>query len=34
MRTLFSGISNGTELVVHNARVPECVAEEMAAPNQ
>jgi threonine dehydrogenase-like Zn-dependent dehydrogenase len=34
VRTLFSGISKGTELVVHNARVPECVAEEMAAPNQ
>ncbi len=34
VRTLFSGISKGTELVVHNARVPECVAAEMAAPNQ
>ena len=34
VRTLFSGISKGTELVVHNARVPECVAEQMAAPNQ
>jgi threonine dehydrogenase-like Zn-dependent dehydrogenase len=34
VRTLFSGISKGTELVVHNARVPQCVAEEMAAPNQ
>jgi threonine dehydrogenase-like Zn-dependent dehydrogenase len=34
VRTLYSGISKGTELVVHNARVPECVAEEMAAPNQ
>jgi threonine dehydrogenase-like Zn-dependent dehydrogenase len=34
VRTLFSGISKGTELVVHNARVPECVAQEMAAPNQ
>lgn len=34
VRTLYSGISKGTELVVHNARVPESVAEEMAAPNQ
>lgn len=34
IRTLYSGISKGTELVVHNARVPECVAAEMAAPNQ
>ena len=34
VRTLYSGISKGTELVVHNARVPECVAMEMAAPNQ
>ncbi|MET4136234.1 zinc-binding alcohol dehydrogenase [Pseudarthrobacter sp. PvP090] len=34
VRTLFSGISKGTELVVHHARVPECVAAEMAAPNQ
>ncbi|AOT05453.1 zinc-dependent alcohol dehydrogenase [Arthrobacter sp. U41] len=34
VRTLYSGISKGTELVVHNARVPQCVAEEMAAPNQ
>ncbi|MHA7223455.1 zinc-dependent alcohol dehydrogenase [Arthrobacter sp. RHLT1-20] len=34
VRTLYSGISKGTELVVHNARVPDCVAEEMAAPNQ
>ncbi|WP_426976021.1 zinc-dependent alcohol dehydrogenase [Pseudarthrobacter sp. O4] len=32
--TLYSGISKGTELVVHNARVPPCVAAEMAAPNQ
>ncbi|WP_427134080.1 dehydrogenase [Pseudarthrobacter sp. S9] len=34
VRTLYSGISKGTELVVHNDRVPECVAEAMAAPNQ
>lgn len=34
VRTLYSGISKGTELVVHNARVPDCVAGEMAAPNQ
>lgn len=34
VRTLYSGISKGTELVVHNARVPQCVAEEMAAPHQ
>ena len=34
VRSLYSGISKGTELVVHNARVPQCVAEEMAAPNQ
>ena len=34
VRTLYSGISKGTELVVHHASVPECVAEAMAAPNQ
>jgi threonine dehydrogenase-like Zn-dependent dehydrogenase len=34
VRTLYSGISKGTELVVHHARVPQCVAEEMAAPHQ
>lgn len=34
VRTLFSGISKGTELVVHNARVPDRVAGQMAAPNQ
>ncbi|MGO4491336.1 zinc-binding alcohol dehydrogenase [Arthrobacter sp. 2YAF22_2] len=34
VRSLYSGISKGTEIVVHNARVPECVAEEMAAPHQ
>ena len=26
VRTLYSGISKGTELVVHRASVPECVA--------
>ena len=34
VRSLYSGISKGTEIVVHNARVPECIAEEMAAPLQ
>lgn len=34
VRTLFTGISKGTELVVHNARVPDCVAAAMAAPHQ
>ena len=34
VRTLYSGISKGTELVVHHASVPECVAGAMAAPNQ
>jgi NADPH:quinone reductase-like Zn-dependent oxidoreductase len=34
VRSLYSGISKGTEIVVHKARVPECVAEEMAAPHQ
>ncbi|KRE81585.1 zinc-binding alcohol dehydrogenase [Arthrobacter sp. Soil763] len=34
VRTLYSGISKGTEMVVHNARVPECVAGNMAAPHQ
>lgn len=34
VRSLYSGISKGTEIVVHNARVPECVAKEMAAPHQ
>ena len=34
VRTLYSGISKGTELVVHRASVPECVANAMAAPNQ
>jgi len=34
VRSLYSGISKGTEMVVHHARVPECIAEEMAAPHQ
>lgn len=34
VRTLYSGISKGTELVVHHASVPACVADAMAAPNQ
>ncbi len=34
VRTLYSGISKGTELVVHNRHVPECVADAMAAPHQ
>jgi hypothetical protein len=34
VRSLYSGISKGTEMVVHHARVPECVAKEMAAPHQ
>ena len=34
VRALFSGISKGTELVVHQARVPARVAEQMRAPNQ
>jgi len=34
VRSLYSGISKGTEMVVHNARVPDCIAEEMAAPHQ
>ena len=34
VRTLYSGISKGTELVVHHANVPACVAGAMAAPNQ
>jgi threonine dehydrogenase-like Zn-dependent dehydrogenase len=34
VRTLYSGISKGTELVVHHASVPECVAGAMAAPHQ
>ncbi len=34
VRTLYSGISKGTELVVHHASVPACVAEQMRAPYQ
>jgi hypothetical protein len=34
VRTLYSGISKGTELVVHHAAVPPCVAEQMRAPHQ
>ncbi|UKA55055.1 zinc-binding alcohol dehydrogenase [Arthrobacter sp. FW305-BF8] len=34
LRSLYSGISKGTELVVHQAAVPPCVAEEMRAPHQ
>jgi threonine dehydrogenase-like Zn-dependent dehydrogenase len=34
VRTLYSGISKGTELVVHHASVPPCVAEQMRAPHQ
>lgn len=34
VRTLYSGISKGTELVVHHGAVPPCVAEQMRAPYQ
>ncbi|WP_374223598.1 zinc-binding alcohol dehydrogenase [Arthrobacter sp. ISL-30] len=34
VRALYSGISKGTELVVHGAHVPARVAEQMRAPNQ
>ncbi|MEV8040764.1 dehydrogenase [Arthrobacter sp. NPDC080082] len=34
VRSLYSGISKGTEMVVHHARVPDCVADAMAAPHQ
>ena len=34
VRTLYSGISKGTEMVVHSARVPECIEDRMAAPHQ
>lgn len=34
VRTLFSGISKGTEIVVHKGSVPPRVAEEMRAPHQ
>lgn len=34
VRALYSGISKGTEMVVHRAAVPPRVAEEMRAPHQ
>ncbi|WP_267277745.1 dehydrogenase [Arthrobacter sp. CDRTa11] len=34
VRTLYSGISKGTEIVVHKCSVPPRVAEEMRAPHQ
>ena len=34
VRTLYSGISKGTEMVVHSARVPRCIEDRMAAPHQ
>ncbi|HKU31473.1 MAG TPA: zinc-binding alcohol dehydrogenase [Arthrobacter sp.] len=34
VRTLYSGISRGTELVVHEAHVPPRIAKEMRAPHQ
>ena len=34
VRTLFSGISKGTEIVVHTGSVPPRVAEAMRAPHQ
>lgn len=34
VRALYSGISKGTELVVHHGAVPPCVAEQMRAPHQ
>lgn len=34
VRTLYSGISKGTEMVVHAGAVPPRVAEEMRAPHQ
>lgn len=34
VRTLYSGISRGTELVVHEAHVPARIAKEMRAPHQ
>ncbi|MFE4194496.1 zinc-binding alcohol dehydrogenase [Paenarthrobacter sp. NPDC056912] len=34
VRTLFSGVSRGTERVVHEGRVPTRVAERMHAPHQ
>lgn len=34
VRTLYSGISKGTEMVVHSGSVPPRVAKEMSAPRQ
>jgi NADPH:quinone reductase-like Zn-dependent oxidoreductase len=34
IRTLYSGISKGTEIVVHHCSVPPRVAKEMRAPHQ
>ncbi len=34
VRTLYSGISKGTEMVVHHGSVPPRVAEKMRAPHQ
>lgn len=34
VRTLYSGISKGTEIVVHTGSVPPRVAQEMRAPHQ
>lgn len=34
VRTLYSGISKGTEIVVHQGSVPPRVAQEMRAPHQ
>ena len=34
VRTLYSGISKGTEIVVHTCSVPPRVAQEMRAPHQ
>ncbi len=34
VRTLYSGVSRGTERVVHQGRVPERIAERMHAPHQ
>ncbi len=34
VRTLYSGISRGTELLVHQGQVPDSVADAMRAPHQ
>lgn len=34
VRALYSGISRGTEMVVHSANVPPSIADRMAAPHQ